>query len=100
MGYYLVLNENLHDDGGRTWRYFTKDDYVVGVMNKKWNLWKKMFSFYHPVAHVFETEAQAKDVMRCIGNFALYLNHKMRVLSKEYVDQVLIQKVLGFEEAL
>lgn len=92
-GYYLVLNENLHD--GRTWQYFTKDDYVVGVMYKKWNLWKKMFSFYHPFAHVFTTEAEAKDVQRCIGNFAAYLRHKMQVLSKESVDQVLIQKVLG-----
>jgi hypothetical protein len=93
MGYYLILNENLHD-GGRTWRYFTKDDYQVGVMNKKWGLWKKMFSFYHPVAHVFTTEAEAKDVMRCLGNFAPFLRRKMQVLSKEHVDQTLIQKVL------
>lgn len=93
----MVLTESLHDDGGRTWRYFTKDDYVVGVMNKKWNLWKKMFSFYHPVSHVFASEAEAKDVMRCLGNFAPHYRSRMQVVSKESVDQTLIQKVLGLD---
>lgn len=78
-------------------QYFTTDDYVVGVVNRKWTMWKKMFSFYYPIAYVFASEAEAKDVMRCLGNFAPHFRNKLRVMSKESVDQTLIQKVLGLD---
>ena len=95
MGFYLVSNEDL--SGGRTWQYFSTDDYKLGVIDKKWNFWKRMFVFYHPFAYVFATEAEARDVMRCISNFAVHLRHKMQVLPKDYVDRILIQKVLGLD---
>ena len=96
MGFYLVTNEDL-SDGSHSWQYFSTDDYQMGVIHKHWNKWKRMFLFYHPYAYIFATEAEARDVMRCIGNFAPPLRHKMQVLPKDYVDRILIQKVLGID---
>lgn len=93
MGWYLIKNENL--SSGKTWQYFSADDYQTGVIHKRWTLWKKMFDFYHPHAYVFATEAEARAVMRCLGNFCPPMLRKMQVLSKEFVEQTLIQKMLS-----
>lgn len=93
MGYLLVLN----GPAGGERQYFSTDDYEAGVVNRKWTVWKRMFVFYYPFSYVFASEAEAKDVMRCLGNFAPHYRTRMRVVSKESVDQMLIQKVLGLD---
>lgn len=95
MGWYLVLSET--PSGGGTWWYFSREDYQMGVTHRHWSLWKQMFDCFHTHAYEFATEAEAKDVMRCLGNFAPHLRQKMWVRSKESVERVLIQKALMIE---
>jgi len=99
MSWYLVCqNDGPISVAGLNigpWLYFSETGHAAHLAKSwRYDRGSKFWTTEFNEVHEFPKEADALDAKRTIGNFYPYTRNKMRVLSKDFVQKILIERAL------